>query len=316
MTRDMSASLKVVRIAAVCWASTSRWAIFWRMPLIRLRVSRGGRPARRPGGAAGGRGGRGGGGGRRGLVEVGDDVALGDPAAAAGALDLDGSTCSSATIRRTAGESASAAATASARRRRGGGRGGGSGPAAGDGGRGRRRPAGSIVPTVAPMATVAPSATAILRTPEDGRGTTLLALSVSSSKSGSPALTAAPSGFSQRATRMPSVIDSPTARDLDRDGGHRPSLPRRCVARRARGRRRPAIAHGRGGRRRRCPQTGRRRGLRRGLRLPAGSIVPTVAPISTVVPSATPILRTPGRRRPGRRCSPCRSRARRGARPP
>src|SRR4051812_33095490 len=41
MTRDMSASLKVVRIAAVCWASTRRWAILWRMPLIRCRTSRG-----------------------------------------------------------------------------------------------------------------------------------------------------------------------------------------------------------------------------------------------------------------------------------
>src|ERR1700722_19678436 len=41
MTFDMSASLKVVRIAAVCWASTSLAAIFWRRPLIRFRVSRG-----------------------------------------------------------------------------------------------------------------------------------------------------------------------------------------------------------------------------------------------------------------------------------
>ena len=96
MIRDMSASLKVVRIAAVCWASTSRWAIFWRMPLIRLRVSRGGRPRRRRGGGGGCRArGRGRGGGaaaprrrRRGRGEVGDHVALGDPAAAAGPLDL------------------------------------------------------------------------------------------------------------------------------------------------------------------------------------------------------------------------------------
>ncbi len=37
----MSASLNVVKIAAVCWASTRRWAIFWRIPDIRFRVSRG-----------------------------------------------------------------------------------------------------------------------------------------------------------------------------------------------------------------------------------------------------------------------------------
>src|SRR5881275_2970943 len=42
ITRVMSASLKVVRIAAVCWTSTRRWAIFWRMPLILWRDSRGG----------------------------------------------------------------------------------------------------------------------------------------------------------------------------------------------------------------------------------------------------------------------------------
>src|SRR5262249_30788400 len=61
----------------------------------------------------------------------------------------------------------------------------------------------------APMGSVVPSGTSIFRTPEAAAGTTLLALSVSSSKRGSPALTAAPSALSQRA-RMPSVIDSPT----------------------------------------------------------------------------------------------------------
>src|SRR5271157_1402061 len=69
--------------------------------------------------------------------------------------------------------------------------------------------AGSSVPIVAPMATVWPSATAIFRTPVEPAGTTLLALSVSSSKSGSPALTREPSDLSQRA-KIPSVIDSPT----------------------------------------------------------------------------------------------------------
>src|SRR4051812_36800981 len=54
MTLDMSASLKVVRIAAVCWASTSRWAIFWRSPLIRFRLSRGRAPAAGAAGAGAG----------------------------------------------------------------------------------------------------------------------------------------------------------------------------------------------------------------------------------------------------------------------
>ena len=47
MTRVMSASLKVVRIAAVCCASTRRWAIRWRMPLIRWRSLARRGPARR-----------------------------------------------------------------------------------------------------------------------------------------------------------------------------------------------------------------------------------------------------------------------------
>ena len=69
------------------------------------------------------------------------------------------------------------------------------------GGCGGRRPAwppGRACRSVAPMATVSPSATATLSTPVAAAGTTLLALSVSSSKSGSPALTSEPSGLSQR----------------------------------------------------------------------------------------------------------------------
>ena len=69
--------------------------------------------------------------------------------------------------------------------------------------------AGSIVATVAPTATVSPSLTAIRSTPVPAAGMSLVALSVSSSKSGSPARTRDPSGLSQRA-RIPSVIDSPT----------------------------------------------------------------------------------------------------------
>src|SRR5262249_36560115 len=70
-------------------------------------------------------------------------------------------------------------------------------------------PDGSIVPTAAPMSTVCPSATPIFSTPEPGAGTTVVALSVSSSRSGSPAWTEEPSAFSQRDT-IPSEIDSPT----------------------------------------------------------------------------------------------------------
>jgi hypothetical protein len=69
-------------------------------------------------------------------------------------------------------------------------------------------PAGSIVPTVAPTSTVSPSATVIFSTPSAGAGTSVLALSVSTSKSGSPDLIREPSGFIQR-DRIPSVTDSP-----------------------------------------------------------------------------------------------------------
>src|SRR5262249_57812698 len=72
---------------------------------------------------------------------------------------------------------------------------------------------GSSAPTTAPISTVAPSCTAILSVPVVSAGTTLLALSVSSSNSGSPPLTTDPSGFSQR-DRKPSQIDSPTPRTL------------------------------------------------------------------------------------------------------
>ena len=59
------------------------------------------------------------------------------------------------------------------------------------------------------MATFWPSLTAIDSTPAAGATTSVVALSVSSSQTGSLARTASPSAFSQRET-MPSVIDSPT----------------------------------------------------------------------------------------------------------
>ena len=59
------------------------------------------------------------------------------------------------------------------------------------------------------MATLAPSWTRTDSTPSAGDGTSAVALSVSSSNSGSPERTVSPSFFSQR-DRIPSVIDSPT----------------------------------------------------------------------------------------------------------
>ena len=44
MTAVMSTSLKVVSIAAVCWDSTSRWAMVWRRRETRTRSSRSARP--------------------------------------------------------------------------------------------------------------------------------------------------------------------------------------------------------------------------------------------------------------------------------
>ena len=220
ITRDRSASLKVVRMAAVCWASTRRWAIRCRKPLILCRVSR--CPAGKEGVA----------GGVAGAVVLAGATAVGfagGPAGVVGvsryartsplvirppgpvAATLAGSTSFSATSLRTAGESGMLAVAESPWLR--------PSPDAAGWAAGAEVavavwavagfPAGSSVPIVAPMATVSPSATATLRTPVTAAGTTLLALSVSSSKSGSPALTTEPSGLSQR-ERIPSEIDSPT----------------------------------------------------------------------------------------------------------
>ncbi len=56
----------------------------------------------------------------------------------------------------------------------------------------------SMRPTTAPMATFWPSFVPIFRTPEVGADTSVEALSVSNSYSGSPSRTASPSAFSQR----------------------------------------------------------------------------------------------------------------------
>src|SRR6185437_2066412 len=71
----------------------------------------------------------------------------------------------------------------------------------------------SIRPITAPMATVCPSAAPIASVPLVGAMTSVVALSVSNSHTGSLAFTAAPLALSQRAI-VPSVIDSPTAGTL------------------------------------------------------------------------------------------------------
>ena len=245
--RDMSASLKVVRIAAVCWASTSRWAIRWRSPLMRWRVSRG--PAdgadAGAGAAAGataggavracgcswpvgqgvaGRGGAAAGAGGAGAAAAGD--AASEPSTSPLVIRPPGpvpairetSTFCSATSRRTDGESG--------RSRRPDACGTAAGPPGAVPGRsGARRPPGPPrdrprppphLPRPArssrPSRRSRPSPPRPRRsssTPEPGAGTMFVALSVSSSRSGSPACTGDPSAFSQRET-MPSEIDSPT----------------------------------------------------------------------------------------------------------
>ena len=160
--------------------------------------------------------------GVRGRLEIGEHVALGDPAAGAGGgnlRDVDALFADEPShggrerlgwrSRRLAGacrrwrEPAASVLLAAARR-------------AGDCRffaarlpRAAAESAGSMVATVAPTATVSPSSTAIRSTPEPAAGTSLVALSVSSSKRGSPALTSEPSALCQR-ERIPSEIDSPT----------------------------------------------------------------------------------------------------------
>jgi hypothetical protein len=69
-------------------------------------------------------------------------------------------------------------------------------------------PAPSMRATTSPTCTVAPSLATIVITPALGAGISTLALSVSSSKSGSSAATCSPFCFSQR-TMTPSLMDSP-----------------------------------------------------------------------------------------------------------
>jgi hypothetical protein len=67
----------------------------------------------------------------------------------------------------------------------------------------------SIRPTTAPMVTVFPSGTVVTNLPEAGAATSVVAFSVSNSKTGSSARTFSPFFFSQRES-TPSVMDSPT----------------------------------------------------------------------------------------------------------
>src|SRR5260370_21386267 len=71
----------------------------------------------------------------------------------------------------------------------------------------------SIRPTTAPIVTVLPSGTVVTNLPDAGAATSVVAFSVSNSKTGSSARTFSPFFLSQRDS-TPSVIDSPTAGTL------------------------------------------------------------------------------------------------------
>ena len=207
----MSASLNVVRWrSCLLRLDAAAAAIRWRIALIRCAglaraVGAGVRDAAVGAGAA-----------RRALARLAG--AAGSAACCAAStsplvtrpprpvpVDLDG-----VDLRLGVGQHAARPAATDRRRLRGRGAAAGRGGAPASslrGGRGAgRRPAacasGRSAPTTAPMATVSPSCDARSsgrRRP--GRGPRCVALSVSSSKSGSSAFTAAPSGLSQRQRR-------------------------------------------------------------------------------------------------------------------
>src|SRR6266478_3652867 len=219
----MSISLKVVRIAAVRCAWTRRSAMRRRMGLIGTRSS----PSTRGAdgfGAAGTsiRTGR----ALRSRYASTSSLVSRPPLPEAGTRV--GSRSCSARRRRTAGLSgptaraAADAASASAGARRaagaaGAGFGAGSG-AAGDGsgaaGGGfgaaaRAPPSSSMRATSSPTTTFSPAGFTMRSTPARSAGSSMLALSVSSSSRTSSGLTASPSCFAQR-TMTPSVTDSPS----------------------------------------------------------------------------------------------------------
>src|SRR2546428_5954237 len=219
ITSVMSISLKVVRIAAVRCACTRRSAIRRRMGLIGTRSSPSARGADGVGAAGTSiRTGR----ALRSRYASTSSFVSRPPLPDAGTRV--GSRSCSARRRRTAGLSgptaraaegvASASAGAScAAGAAGAGFGAGSGAAgAGFGAAGaaaRAPPSSSMAATSSPTATFSPAGFTMRSTPARSAGSSMLALSVSSSSRTSSGLTASPSCFAQR-TMTPSVTDSPS----------------------------------------------------------------------------------------------------------
>ncbi len=207
----MSHSLKVVRIAAVCCAMTSCAAILRRSGDIFLRVNRsfsdegaGFSSARSPAVASGADDGFG-------AASRFCAAANASPLVSRPSLPLplifSGSSFSSATTRRTAGDMTSGDFFAAV----------GTGlvsPLSLDGlassGFAALPEPSSITATTSPIFTSAPSATRVCRTPSFSAVISVETLSVSRVKSASPALTWSPDFLCQTET-TPLVIDSPTA---------------------------------------------------------------------------------------------------------
>src|SRR6266480_2554808 len=230
ITALMSSSLKVVRMAAVCCAWTRRSAIRRRIGLSGTRSSPSARAA--DGCGAAGTSIRTGRALRSRYASTSSFVSR-PPLPDAGTRV--GSRSCSARRRRTAGLSgptaraaegvASASAGAScAAGAAGAGFGAGSGAAgggftAGSGGAGagfaaagaaaRAPPSSSMRATSSPTTTFSPAGFTMRSTPARSAGSSMLALSVSSSSRTSSGLTASPSCFAQR-TMTPSVTDSPS----------------------------------------------------------------------------------------------------------
>src|SRR5213593_3770390 len=219
ITALMSSSLKVVRMAAVCCAWTRRSAIRRRIGLSGTRSSPSARAADGFGAAGTSiRTGR----ALRSRYASTSSLVSRPPLPEAGTRV--GSRSCSARRRRTAGLSgptaraAADAASASAGARRaagaaGAGFGAGSGAAgAGFGAAGaaaRAPPSSSMRATSSPTTTFSPAAFTMRNTPARSAGSSMLALSVSSSSRTSSGFTASPSCFAQR-TMTPSVTDSPS----------------------------------------------------------------------------------------------------------
>ena len=171
MTADISTSLKVVSMAASCWAATRRCAIFWRKGDIFLRdwrapVGTVGLGAATGAGAAGAAGAAAGFSPAASMSPLVTRPALPVPATAAGLMPV------SSAIRRTAGEELDSLAAAA----------GAVGEAAG-----AAAPAEAselMVATSSPILTSVPAATFREILPADSAVPSEVILSVSSSKSG------------------------------------------------------------------------------------------------------------------------------------